>query len=335
MIEHISAYLSQMTASLLASVLCAASALARSGCGGGSSGLAVDALPGASVLAVAPEPSLRPRLQADLCAEPLGADRGGDRAGVERHGVAGAAGARRGDAPRPRRLSSAARFRIPATEIDKILLVAVAEMPGGLTVTARDFDVRTRTFKPAVVRPVWQARRLGRHRLRRVDYRPSRRWRDRSRGKRSVVSCGRRRRACRCATAELALFARRRFPADHSLQRPEGKFNNTAPVPWIFVCATKILREEVQCRVQPGMRARSPRAARGRVEPLALSVVPPGGLDRAPVAIAERTPKAPWADTTVYSCPPGGKDHTLLGRLGPPGPITRAAGRRATCECCW
>ena len=52
----------------------------------------------------------------------------------------------------------AARRQIPigSPEPDKILLVAVTVVPGGLLVTARDFDVHTRTLSYPVTRHVWQ-----------------------------------------------------------------------------------------------------------------------------------------------------------------------------------
>ncbi len=45
---------------------------------------------------------------------------------------------------------------LPPPQVDKILLVAVTTVPGGMTVTARDFDLRTRVLNTPVTRPVWQ-----------------------------------------------------------------------------------------------------------------------------------------------------------------------------------
>ena len=106
-------------------------------------------------VAVAPEASLTPRLESSLVADL-----------TERiEAVVGAPWDLTVSAPPPalRRAMLCNILALQASEIpfaspepDKILLVAVSAIPGGLAVTARDFDVRTRTLNTAVTRRVWQ-----------------------------------------------------------------------------------------------------------------------------------------------------------------------------------
>ena len=111
-------------------------------------------------LAVAPEPSLGPRLQADLSAALA--------ARIE--AVIGPAW-NVTVSPPPAALGEAMlhglaelpgeRVPLPSSELDKILLVAVTPIPGGVTVTARDFDLPARR-RLARGLAAWSRRRSGR-----------------------------------------------------------------------------------------------------------------------------------------------------------------------------
>ena len=83
---------------------------------------------------------------------------------------------------------------IPSPEPDKILLLAVTVVPGGLTVTARDFDVHARVLGYPVTRPVWQIGSLVRRLAGRAAFglrsaRPHRSDRD-AKGKTASPCCG-------------------------------------------------------------------------------------------------------------------------------------------------
>ena len=216
-------------------------------------------------LAVAPEPSLGPRLQADLSAT-----------------LAARIEAVIGPAwnvtlsPAPAALGEAMlhglaelpgdRVPLPAAEVDKILLVSVTPIPGGLTVAARDFDVRTRTLSPAVVRPVWQPGMLGNTvldalvtafaPLGQID-----RW------EKDVVFIRAKASALPLGDRRLAMFR------EGDVLRPivryndrEGRFRRAAAAQWSFCVVEKVSPEEIKCRVHTGMRGEvvTPRPRPGR-----------------------------------------------------------------------
>ena len=263
-------------------------------------------------LAVAPEPSLGPRLQADLSATLA--------ARIE--AVIGPAWNVSVSAP-PAALGEAMlhglaelpgdRVPLPAAEVDKVLLVAVTPAPGGLTVAARDFDVRTRTLSPAVVRPVWQPGVLGDAvldalvtafaPLGQID-----RW------EKDVVFIRAKASALPLGDRRLAMFR------EGDVLRPivryndrEGRFRRAAAAQWSFCVVEKVSPEEIKCRVHTGMRGEVVSRGRGRVEPLVLRVVPLGGSTL--LAIQSRTePKRPLAGYDIYSYPPGQK--TAVTRVG-------------------
>ena len=111
-------------------------------------------------VAVAPQPPLTPRLQSALC----------NTLSARIEAVLGAAWNAEVTPPPPalyremvRGLADlrADQIPLPPPQVDKVLLVAVAGTADGMTVTARDFDVRTRVLNTAVTRPVWQTGALG------------------------------------------------------------------------------------------------------------------------------------------------------------------------------
>ena len=205
------------------------------------------------------------------------------------------------------------RVPLPSPEVDKILLVAVTPVPGGVTVTARDFDVRTRTLSPAVVRPVWQPGMLGDAALDalltafaplgRID-----RW------EKDVVFIRAKASGLPLGDRRLAMFR------EGDVLRPiiryndrDGRFRRAAPAQWSFCVVEKVSPEEVKCRVHTGMRAEIATRGRGRVEPLVLRVVPTGGSTL--LSLQSRTePRRPLGGYDVYSYPPGQK--TAVTRVG-------------------
>jgi len=208
------------------------------------------------------------------------------------------------------------KIPIPSPEPDKILFVAVTVVPGGLKVTARDFDVHTRTLSYPVTRPVWQIGSLcdasldallsAFAPLARVD----RIERD---GKDSIA-------VLRVKAAGLPI----RDPSLKILQagdvfRPlvcyknrDNKYLGTSRSRWSLCVVEKIAPEEVRCRVHSGVRgAEMPTRGKGRAESLALRVQSPGGSTM--VLLQSRVPpKKPLAGCDVYAYPPDKKDAVAL-----------------------
>ena len=276
------------------------------------------------LVAIAPRPSLPPRLQTQLC--------GSLAARIE--AVIGAPwNANVSLAPPALRyvlLNDIENMQVdpeqlPMEETDKILFLAVQTDPGHATVTARDFDVPTRLLNPAVTLPVWQIGSLSDVAFDAMlaAFAPLARI-DRTE-KDQVVS--------RLKASGLPL-------RDRNLQmihvddvfRPilrykdrEGNFRRAVPVPWTFCTVTSILPGEIRAQVHSGIRATLTTRGRGRVESLAMRVVPQRGSTI--LVLRSRTePKVPLAGYEVYSHPPGKKGAALVGRtdrqgrlLVPPG----------------
>ena len=216
---------------------------------------------------------------------------------------------------------------LPPPEVDKLLLVAVTAVPGGMRVTARDFDVRTRTLSPAVARPVWQLGALGDAaldamlsafaplaRIERVD-------KDQMflRAKASALPPRDR---------NLALVR------EGDVFRPiiryndrDNKFRRTAPARWSFCPVEKVSPDEVRCQIYSGMRSELTTKGRGRIEPLALKVVPPSGSTLL-LLQSKSEPKTPLAGYEVYTHPPGQKTAlTLVGRTDRQGRLVVSPGQ--------
>jgi hypothetical protein len=204
---------------------------------------------------------------------------------------------------------------IGSPEPDKILLLAVGTIPGGLAVTARDYDVHTRTLNIPVTRRVWQTGALCDASLdailtafcplARID-------RIEVEGKEGIA-------VLRVKAAGLPT----RDPNLHLVHlgdvfRPvvrqnnrDSSFKQAVHARWSLCLVEKITPEEVRARVHTGMKGEIPQKGRGRAESLAMRVISPGGATT--VMLQSRVaPKKPMAGCDVYAYPPGKKDAVKL-----------------------
>ena len=257
-----------------------------------------------------PCPPIAPRLQDELCvslAEQIEATIGAGWNAT----VAPAPAPLRGALVRDIEGLQADQVPVPTPPPDKILLMAITCVPGGLEVTARDFDVRTRTLSSPVTRPVSQISELSDAALDALltAFAPLAR----------IVSSRRNEVVLRLKASglpprdpNLALFSQDDiFQPIHRYNDREGNLRRAAPVPWTFCTVEKILPLETHCRKHSGVRISLTKRG-GRVESLALRVIPTGGSTM--LTLKSRTkPHEPLSGYKVYSRVPGKKAAALLG----------------------
>jgi hypothetical protein len=204
---------------------------------------------------------------------------------------------------------------IPSPEPDKILLLAVNVVPGGLTVTARDYDVHARSLGYPVTRQVWQIGSLCDASMDALlsAFAP-------------LARIDRLDRDGKDAIAVLRVKGAGRQIRDPNLKllrlgdvfRPMMRYNNrdnkfikATQAQWTLCVVERITPEEVRCRVYTGMRSEIPTKGKGRAESLALRVQSPGGATC--VILQSRVePKKPLPGCDVYAYPPGKKDAAAL-----------------------
>lgn len=265
-------------------------------------------------LTVAPEAPLTPRLEASLLADLT--------ARIE--AVVGAPWNLTVSQP-PAALRRAMLFdmkslqadQIPfvSPEPDKILLVAVTTIPGGLAVTARDFDVRTRTLNTAVTRPVWQVGMLCDAALDTLlkAFSPlARIERIEREGKDGIAILRVRATGLPTRDKNLTLLQ------VGDVYRPVVRYNNrdnkflrSTHARWSLCVIEKVSPDDVRSRVHTGMKSEMPAKGRGRAESLALRVISPGGSTT--VVLRSRSePKMPLAGCDIYGYPPSKKDAVKL-----------------------
>jgi hypothetical protein len=262
-------------------------------------------------VAVEPQPPLTPRLQAALCST----------LSARIEAVLGAAWNAEVTPPPPalgremiRDLAGlqAKDIPLPPPQVDKILLVAVTTVPGGMTVTARDFDLRTRVLNTPVTRPVWQTGALEESTLGALlaAFAPIVRI---ERLEKDVAVL--RPKAVGLPLGDRKLAILREGDVLQPINRTNDRLSNfvrATVCPWSFCVVEKVLPEEARAKVYSGMRSAMTAKLRGRVETLALRVVPPGGSTV--LVLRSRTePKGPLGGYEVWSHPPGSKVPTLLG----------------------
>ena len=205
----------------------------------------------------------------------------------------------------------AKQIEIPSTEPDKILLVAVGVVPGGLTASARDFDVRTRTLSAAVTRPVWQIGSLGDAALDALlaAYAPLAR----------IESVEKDVAVLRVKSGGLPLRdPNLKLLCKDDVLRPivrhndrDNKFRDAVPAHWSLCSVDKIEPDMVKCLVFTGMRGEMATRGRGRAELLALKVISPGGGTTVLLESAAK-PQSPLAGYDLYAYPPNDKKAAVL-----------------------
>ncbi len=204
---------------------------------------------------------------------------------------------------------------LDSEQFDKIMLVAVLPGPVGHRVAARELDVRTRTWSTVVSVPVWHLAKL----------RDAAFW-----AMQSAFAPLAQIAAVDPDTKEVILRLRAAgFPArDPSFvpARPgdlfqpvirynerSGRLRGVNPIPWTLLTVEKVNPSGLSCKLHTGLRTPLSGRRRGRVEQLALGVIPPGKPTR--LELHSRTDASQvLAGYDVYSHPPDSKATELLGR---------------------
>ncbi len=205
-------------------------------------------------------------------------------------------------------------------EGDKLLLVAVSGDLGGYSVAARDLDLRTqrlgtpvrhRAGEPAKLRDValdalWAAFAPV-ARIQRVE-------------QRDVVLLPR---AGALPFRDPTLAAVEAGDVFRPLIRHndrDGSLRAVAEIPWSYLNVLQASGWTVNCRIHSGLRTPLSGRRRGRVEQLALKVLPPGEPTR--LALRPRTgPDEFLAGFAVYAYAPDSPETTLLGHTDEAGSI--------------
>jgi hypothetical protein len=205
--------------------------------------------------------------------------------------------------------------KLPKTieKLDKLMLLTVAASAGGYRVRARELDVRTRTWNTPVVRPAGQAAGLleASERAVRAAFAPLA----------LIASADRKTAALRLRASAL--------PRDPGALAPvgpgdvfqpvirkndhEGRLAGLAAIPFTFFAVEKVSDKEVQCAVHSGMRNPMSEKRRGRIEQLAIGIIPP----HQPTTLILQSrgdPRQVLAGYDVYVYSPGSAASELLGR---------------------
>jgi len=280
------------------------------------------------LVAFAPAPELTPRLQTELLADL--AERADSLVGAAWIITV---------APAPPALQPTLISAIESVPIeslpqqspqaDKVMLLAISPAVDGCRVTAREFDVPTQLFSAAVSRPVWQLGKLCDEALAAVfeAFAPLAR----------IESVEKEQVTLRLKAAALPLRDRQLSlvqPGDVFLpviryQDGEGNLRKDRrgivirpkPVPWTFCTVRQITPSRLECQLHSGLRSPLSGRRRGRVQQLALAVVPP----QQPTILTLQSrsePKQALAGYEVYAHPPDAKTPVLLGRTDGQGRIT-------------
>ncbi len=206
-------------------------------------------------------------------------------------------------------------------EFDKVMLVSVTTAPPGYRVHSRELDVRTRVFGTTVSRPVWQAEKLR-------DVAFGAIWKafaplaqiENTKG--SLVTL--RLRAAGLESRDKTLP----WVGVGDVFRPLVRYNDRhgnirriAQIPWTFLVVDKVAADQLQCKLYSGLRSPLSGRRRGRLEQLALAVIPPHGSTRLTLRCRTK-PKQALAGYSVYVGTPGSKAKRLLGRTDYQGDIT-------------
>lgn len=196
---------------------------------------------------------------------------------------------------------------------DKVMLLAVLRGPSGYLVRARELDVHTRTWnrpnqvsaghlaklRDATVRAVCRAFAP----LARVE---------------TVVrkAVGMRLRAASLPPRDKSLVWVRAGSVFQPVLRRndrEGKMRGVLPVPWTFLVVDQVAQAELKCTMHTGLPGPLSTRRRGRIEQLAVALIPPDRPTR--LLLQSRTePRQPLPGYDVFEQAPDGKSLSFLGR---------------------
>jgi hypothetical protein len=195
---------------------------------------------------------------------------------------------------------------------DKVILVAVSRSSGDWQVRARELDVRTRTFNTPVSLKLWQSAKLNDTVLQAVltAFAPLAKIQETEKKAASL----------RLRAAALPLRDKRlEWVQAGDLFGPvvryndrEGNIKRINTIPWTYLVVEKASPELVHCKMITGLRSPLSGRRRGRVEPLALSIIPPGKPTRLTLETQSEPPER-LAGYEVYARKPDSKATTLLG----------------------
>lgn len=219
-------------------------------------------------------------------------------------------------------LESLTLDQVPADALDaeKVIVVAVRPVGGRYELAARELDVRTQTWNSVISRPVVQFAKIGPAVLAVAieAFAPLARVEDVQDDR---VKLRLRASALPTRDSELQLVK----PGDAFVpvirqNDREGKIRSIRRVAWTYLTVEEISPRDVDCRMDSGMR--NPIAARrsGRVEQLALAVVPSDRSTRL-VLKARSDPEQVLAGYDVFVLGPDGKPSFRLGRTDRSGSI--------------
>jgi hypothetical protein len=206
-------------------------------------------------------------------------------------------------------------------DFDKVMLLAVTADAGAYRVTARELDIRTRTRGAPVSRQVWQLAKLRDAAVGVMfeAFAPLARI-DTVKGKQVVLRL--KAAALPVRDRELALVK----PGD--VFRPIIRFNDShgnprriTPVPWTFCTVEKVTPEQLDCRLHSGLRSPLSDRRRGRVQQLALAMVPAHRSSNLTLVSQSNTQQV-LAGYDVYARGADSKASVLLGRTDRRGCIT-------------
>ncbi len=196
---------------------------------------------------------------------------------------------------------------------DKVALLTVGVVVDGYRITGRELDVRTQVWSPVIAETVHHPARL----------------RDTLFGvlERVFAPLGQIE-AVEGETVTLRLRAANLAPRDPTcLVTPtgtifqpivryndrEGNARKVAPAPWSFLVATEIQGADAKCKLHTGIRSPLSAQRRGRMEQLALAIIPSG--DATSLVLHSRTDKEkPLAGYQVYRQLGDSKSTAFLGR---------------------
>ncbi len=160
-------------------------------------------------------------------------------------------------------------------EGDKVLLMNVMSTVAGYRVTARELDVHTHTWNTTVRRTVWQSAKLadGLFRAAREAFAPLAQITEVEKKKATL-----RLRAATLPTRDKSFRLANQGDLFQLLCRyndREGKPRRITMIPFTYLRVESIAQGEAHCQLHSGMRSPLSSRRRGRVEQLALGIVPP------------------------------------------------------------
>jgi hypothetical protein len=212
-------------------------------------------------------------------------------------------------------------------QYDKVTLLAVVPLATGYEVSARELDVHTQTWSPPARETAWQAGKLRDAAFRALSrsFAPLTRIASVDTENKLVTL---RLRAAALPTRDKEFTAVK--PGDLFLpivryNDREGNPSRISAVPWTFLTVDSVLDATLECSVQTGLRTPLTGRMRGRVERLALAVVPPRRPTRLVLKPRAGTDRV-LSGYDVYEQSLHSAATQLLGRTDRQGSITLAPG---------